>query len=879
MSPHRLLQLLILGLAYCGCATAVPSSPPWQTCFLIEGKADGCGPGDQPRPFHEFLTPGAWSNAPGDLFSSEFRWTRRLKVTWREIGHWGSHRVRSVHYTEAGSALATIILAEGSRNIFSLLMKWSGEMPDPVTCNHDGINVLVLQKDYSGLYPTVDTWAWIWGPHGPVRLNLSAAMADAIQKVAPGYQGYDTALDWRKLHTQTSVWKGNHPGKVFVGHTVEAWFELAPEGLILKRANFGDAYGDGPRTARWPRPSLDPAPPKPSQTEVTVELKDLRGTPVSAAQIRVKGGTATKTDSRGIASIPLPSPLPEDSPVLLEIIGSPRPLVILAPCQAVIPVSRSARAILVAPKGDARILTTPLALASLADCLLRTSPPQDQYQETRYPRHRRQALDSLAKSISVTPKALDAAIRTWGRQAQDPFSRGLIALYDQRPAPAIAHLRKAIPALVDPGQIARAEFYLGRALYAQRRFAEANVHYARSDSDSALLRSRAWALLGLQDFKGAEQELRRVLSTEERLFGPNAPSVGLAAKELADVLYYTPGIIERESLHQRAVAIAEQTAGPDSADYAQAIHDLGVLTEAMLDHPASKTHFDRALAIRQKVLGPQDPETAESLEAVGLALYRRRNSCPETLPLFRKVLAIREKAFGPNHPSTAFAINSVGLCLEEIDAPNHAEEHYRQALSIMENTVGEDEPLQITAFLNNIANLLGKRGRLPEAVVFHRRALAILEDTLGPEHPEIINTLYDVALTLAAAGQGSEAGLLLRRAATLREAASGPDSSDLADILGNLAALLVNQGNLPEAEPLLRRALAIQERTVAPNHEDTAKSLNDLAILLDRKGELPEALALCERAVAMYNATLGPLSQQTLSAQQLLNDLRKRSSK
>lgn len=87
MSPHRLLQRLTLGLASCGCATPAPSSPPWQTCVLIEGKSDGCGPGDQPRPFHEFLTPGAWSNAPGDLFSSEFRWTRRLKVTWREIGH------------------------------------------------------------------------------------------------------------------------------------------------------------------------------------------------------------------------------------------------------------------------------------------------------------------------------------------------------------------------------------------------------------------------------------------------------------------------------------------------------------------------------------------------------------------------------------------------------------------------------------------------------------------------------------------------------------------------------------------------------------------------------------------------------------------------
>jgi len=101
--------------------------------------------------------------------------------------------------------------------------------------------------------PMVKTWAWIWGPNGPRRLDWMAAVEQAMAKVAPGYSGYTTGLHWDDLHYETWVWKGDYPGKIGVGATVEAWFKLGRTGLILKRAELRVDSDDHPTTVRWPK--------------------------------------------------------------------------------------------------------------------------------------------------------------------------------------------------------------------------------------------------------------------------------------------------------------------------------------------------------------------------------------------------------------------------------------------------------------------------------------------------------------------------------------------------------------------------------------------------------------------------------------------------
>ena len=62
-------------------------------------------------------------------------------------------------------------------------------------------------------------------------------------------------------------------------------------------------------------------------------------------------------------------------------------------------------------------------------------------------------------------------------------------------------------------------------------------------------------------------------------------------------------------------------------------------------------------------------------------------------------------------------------------------------------------------------------------------------------------------------GQYAEAVPLYRRALAIAEKALGPDHPDVAQSLNNLAELYHDQANYAEAEPLHRRALAINSIT------------------------------------------------------------------
>ena len=84
--------------------------------------------------------------------------------------------------------------------------------------------------------------------------------------------------------------------------------------------------------------------------------------------------------------------------------------------------------------------------------------------------------------------------------------------------------------------------------------------------------------------------------------------------------------------------------------------------------------------------------------------------------------------------------------------------------------------------LNEKATSLYEQGRYEEAVKFAEEALKIAEETFGPDHP------------------------------------------NMAQSLNNLAELYRAQGKYAEAEPLVKRALAIWEKALGKDHPDVAGS-------------------------------------------------------
>ncbi len=65
---------------------------------------------------------------------------------------------------------------------------------------------------------------------------------------------------------------------------------------------------------------------------------------------------------------------------------------------------------------------------------------------------------------------------------------------------------------------------------------------------------------------------------------------------------------------------------------------------------------------------------------------------------------------------------------------------YQRAPAIWEKTLGPEHP-DVAQSLNNLAELYRAQGRYAEAEPPYQRSLAILEKVLGPEHPHVAQSL------------------------------------------------------------------------------------------------------------------------------------------
>jgi tetratricopeptide (TPR) repeat protein len=88
--------------------------------------------------------------------------------------------------------------------------------------------------------------------------------------------------------------------------------------------------------------------------------------------------------------------------------------------------------------------------------------------------------------------------------------------------------------------------------------------------------------------------------------------------------------------------------------------------------------------------------------------------------------------------------------------------------------------------------------------------------------------LFNESVSLRDQGKYAEAIQLAERALAIWEKALGPEHPNVANSLNNLALVYYNKGDYAKAEPLYQRALAIWEKALAPVPPNVATSLNKI---------------------------------------------------
>lgn len=175
-------------------------------------------------------------------------------------------------------------------------------------------------------------------------------------------------------------------------------------------------------------------------------------------------------------------------------------------------------------------------------------------------------------------------------------------------------------------------------------------------------------------------------------------------------------------------------------------------------------------------------------------------------------------------------------------------------------------------FQAQAARALSRQEHNAEAETVFRQALKGQGEVLGQDHPETLNCVQWLGITLDQQGRYKDAEEMFVRARKGRERKLGPDHEDTLYSIQWLGISLGQQGQYKEAKRVLRRAFLGQERILGPDHAHTLFSAYWLGISHFQLGRYKEAVEIFERSVEGREKTLGPDHEDTLSPVQWLGN-------
>jgi serine/threonine protein kinase/tetratricopeptide (TPR) repeat protein len=161
-------------------------------------------------------------------------------------------------------------------------------------------------------------------------------------------------------------------------------------------------------------------------------------------------------------------------------------------------------------------------------------------------------------------------------------------------------------------------------------------------------------------------------------------------------------------------------------------------------------------------------------------------------------------------------------------------------------------------------------GRYQEAEKLLRSSLAMRRQILGPEHPDVAESLKELALVSRAKGDYIQADQLLRQALEIHEKSVGSRSLEVAEDLYIQGALLRLSGRYQEAARALDASLATRQRLLGPTDPEIAVGLRELASLHWVTGDFAAAEDLYLRALSILRSAYPDGNPKTAS---VLNSL------
>ena len=374
---------------------------------------------------------------------------------------------------------------------------------------------------------------------------------------------------------------------------------------------------------------------------------------------------------------------------------------------------------------------------------------------------------------------------------------------------------------------------------------------ATSPSDEVLLglalSTAGETALLREDLAASERFFREAAELYQRVSGPDHAATALANTNLAIVLHRLGRWAEAEQLGRAALRGTRANFPPGSLEVASVASNLATGLQNLRKYEEADALFQEALTIRRRVFPPGHQVMAQALFNLGFVKVRRGENDAATALLDEAIRAY-EQLDGPD-------CNAVLKCratlarVERTYDPAKAERTLVAVIAAQRraNPTGD---FDLTVSLQDLGDLLERRGDVAGAANLYREAMPILDRILPPEHVSVIGCRQSYATFCWRLGRYEVSIPMLEDVFQRMVTAYGRDDPRTQDQLVNLGVNHRDAGHPAEAIPKLEEA-----RASAARHPQLRWCEPPLLACYVATGQMDKAAALAREMAAAIRST------------------------
>jgi len=277
-----------------------------------------------------------------------------------------------------------------------------------------------------------------------------------------------------------------------------------------------------------------------------------------------------------------------------------------------------------------------------------------------------------------------------------------------------------------------------------------------------------------------------------------------------------------------------------------------------------------AVNIWEKAYGPDYPRLAHAYNNIGQAYFQGLGQPRQALTYHQRARALREKTLGPDHPDLVASLNNIGLVCNAIGDFDYATEYLYKALDIARRTGLQTH---LTYIYTNLG--VASSGKKEHALArqYYEKVLEIEEALYGrPDHPEILITVFNLAVSYKDEGNFEAATRYYQRALDMAE----PNHPYRVMFYNGMGLAQLSAGQHAAAEANFRTALKVGIDTYGPSHPYVVNAYYGLGSVAMAQEQPATALNWNQQALTALGYRGGDNRDGVLSDLYLVNTLSQR---